>query len=77
MTTNDNQDPESDFPTGIGKPAHRALTAAGYVRLEQLTTVTEAELLKLHGVGPKAIAVLRRALETKSLSFADLGRGHA
>jgi hypothetical protein len=31
---------EPDFPTGIGRPAARALAVAGYTRLEQLTTVT-------------------------------------
>jgi hypothetical protein len=62
--------PESDLPRGIGAPATRAITGAGYWRLEQLTGVSEAELKKLHGVGPKAIDVLRRALEAKGLSFA-------
>jgi hypothetical protein len=58
-----------NFPP-IGKPALRALVGAGYTRLEQLTQVTEAELLKLHGVGPKAVGILRRALEARGLAFA-------
>ena len=62
---------ESDLPSGLGKPALRALEGAGYVRLEQLTGVGEAELGKLHGVGPKALTQLRRALATNGLSFAD------
>lgn len=61
---------ESDFPSGLSAPARRALDGAGYVRLEQLTRVNEAELKKLHGVGPKAINLLRSALEAKGLSFA-------
>jgi hypothetical protein len=65
----------SDFPKGIGKPAKQALDVAGYTRLEQLTQVTEAELLKLHGMGPKAIGVLRVALHERGLSFADAKRG--
>jgi len=60
----------TDFPHGIGQPATRALAAAGYFQLEQLTRVTAAELLKLHGVGPKALEVLRQALHEKGLSFA-------
>lgn len=51
-----------DLPEGIGRPAQRALAAAGYDRLDQLTRVSEAELLKLHGVGPKALGLLRSAL---------------
>ena len=67
-----NHSPESptDFPTGIGQPAHRALIGAGYTRLEELTSVTEVELLKLHGMGPKALGILRSALEARGLSFA-------
>lgn len=59
------------FPAGIGKPASRALEAAGYTSLEQLTQVSEKELLKLHGMGPKALRVLREALAERGLTFAD------
>jgi predicted flap endonuclease-1-like 5' DNA nuclease len=62
--------PDGDFPAGIGSPARRALAAAGYVRLDQLAGVSEAELLKLHGVGPKAVEQLRRALRAQGLDFA-------
>ncbi len=62
--------PEGDFPAGLASPARRALAAAGYVRLEQLAGASEAELLKLHGMGPKAIEQLRRALEARGLDFA-------
>ena len=53
----------------IGTPAQRALTAAGITKLEQLTTVTEAELLQLHGMGPKALRILRETLKERGLSF--------
>ena len=45
---------ESDLPSVLAKPARRALAGAGFVRLEQLTTDSEAEVLRLHGMGPKA-----------------------
>jgi predicted flap endonuclease-1-like 5' DNA nuclease len=57
------------LPPGIGAPAERALTAAGYSRLEQLTHVTEAELGQLHGVGPKALRLLREALASSGRGF--------
>ena len=60
---------DDDLPTAIGAPARRALTAAGITRLPQLTTTTEAELLALHGVGPKAVAVLRQALAERGAAF--------
>lgn len=58
------------FPDQLSQPAQRALTSAGFTRLEELTTVSEAELGKLHGMGPKAIRQLREALAERSLSFA-------
>jgi predicted flap endonuclease-1-like 5' DNA nuclease len=57
------------LPPGIGAPATRALAGAGYTRLEQLTHVTEAELAKLHGVGPKALRLLREALASTGRGF--------
>ncbi|HXD09822.1 MAG TPA: DUF1801 domain-containing protein [Anaerolineales bacterium] len=63
-----------DLPK-IGAPATRALEAAGYTRLEQLTKVSEAELGRLHGMGPKALGILREALRARKLSFAKAGPG--
>ncbi|MGZ3611391.1 MAG: DNA-binding protein [Ktedonobacteraceae bacterium] len=60
----------SDLPAGLSAPAQRALIGAGYVRLEQLTRVSEAELKNLHGLGPRGIDMLRSALEEQGLSFA-------
>lgn len=59
----------SDLPK-IGKVARRELVNAGYIRLRQFTKVSEKELLKIHGVGPKAIHILREALEARGLAFA-------
>ncbi len=56
------------FPK-ISAPATRALEAAGYTNLKQLTKVTEAELAQLHGMGPKALGILREALKAEGLSF--------
>ena len=56
------------FPK-IGAPAMRALEAAGYTNLKQLTKVTEVELAQLHGMGPKALGILRETLKAQGLSF--------
>lgn len=61
---------ESDLPDGLSQPAQRALAGAGYKRLEQLAAVSEDEIKQLHGIGPKAIDLLRTALTAKGLSFA-------
>jgi uncharacterized protein YdhG (YjbR/CyaY superfamily) len=68
--TKSNPEPESDLPK-LAAPARRALDAAGYVRLEQLTSVTESELAKLHGMGPNALGKIRDALEARGLSFVE------
>lgn len=53
----------------LSAPARRALSAAGYTRLEQLAQASEAELEKLHGMGPTAIDALAAALRERGLAF--------
>lgn len=64
------QQPKNAFPAGIPKPALRALANAGYTELEQLAQVREADLQRLHGMGPKAIGLLKEALSARGLGFA-------
>ena len=66
-----NPQQESNLPPGLPRPAQRALTNAGYRRLGQIARVNEAEIERLHGVGPKVLAQLRHALAANGLSFAD------
>jgi hypothetical protein len=56
----------------LSQPAHRALAGAGIHTLAQLARRSEAELLALHGFGPKAITLLKPALKAKGLSFKAL-----
>jgi len=53
----------------LAAPAQRALIAAGFLSLEQLTRHTEAEVAQLHGMGPIALAKLREALKAHGLAF--------
>lgn len=62
--------PASDFPNGLSQPALRALASAGIQQLEELTKFKEAEIKKLHGIGPNALAKLRLAMAARGLSFA-------
>jgi hypothetical protein len=62
--------PSGALPGGLGKPARRALESAGYTCLERLAEASEAELGRLHGVGPKAIRQLREALAAVGRSLA-------
>ncbi|REK88988.1 DNA-binding protein [Streptomyces inhibens] len=59
------------MPPQIGAPARRALERAGYLRLSQLAGASETELRQLHGMGPKALGILRDALAAQGMSFAE------
>lgn len=65
---------ESDLPSELAGPARRALAEAGYTRLEEFTKASEAEVMKLHGMGPKALGMLRDALAAEGRSFAKKER---
>lgn len=56
------------FPK-LAAPAQRALASAGYTHLDRLAEVAEADLAKLHGMGPNALTKIREALTAKGLSF--------
>ena len=60
---------DSEFPRTLGKVATRELAVHGITRFDQLTDVSESELLKIHGVGPKAIGILRAELSARGLDF--------
>ena len=51
----------TDLPR-TGEPATRALELAGFTTLESVAGVPDKELLALHGVGPKAVRIIREAL---------------
>jgi uncharacterized protein YdhG (YjbR/CyaY superfamily) len=57
------------FIEKLSAPATRALRNAGIKSLEQLAKYKAADILKLHGVGPTAIPIMRKALSAKGLSF--------
>ena len=56
--------------SGLAKPARRALAGAGYRSLADLAKTREADLAKLHGMGPNALRLLREKLAARGLSFA-------
>jgi hypothetical protein len=64
-------DLRTEFPPRMGKVARRELALAGYTRFEELTKVRPGELLAIHGVGTKAIDILREELGSRGMSFAD------
>lgn len=59
------------FPCEVSQPALRALLAATITTQEQVAAAGARNILKPHGVGPKAIPMLREALAKRGLAFAD------
>ena len=60
---------EAAFPRGMSGPSLRALHGAGVRSMSDLARWTESDLAALHGMGPKALGILRTALEASGRSF--------
>ena len=60
----------TEFPRTIGKVAARELAARGYTTFDSLTEVSAKELLKIHGVGPKAVRILGEELAAQGKAYA-------
>ncbi len=58
-------EPDDNLPK-IGAPATRALASVGITRLSQVTRERLSELGQLHGVGPKALGILEKALAERA-----------
>jgi hypothetical protein len=65
--------PESGFLSLLSAPARSALEHAGISTLTKLSQYSEREILKLHGMGPKSIPILRQALQDAGMTFAKPG----
>ncbi len=60
---------DSELTRALGKVARRELAAHGFLRYEQLTAVSSRDLLRIHGVGPKAVRLLAAELSARGLGF--------
>ena len=65
----DKQEAGEEFLSVIAAPARRTLENAGIKTPEQLSRKSEIEILKLHGMGPSSIPILRSLLKSRGLSF--------
>jgi hypothetical protein len=61
--------PQTGFLSLLAAPARRALENNGVLTLEELSSHTENEILKLHGMGRTSLPILRKALGEQGLSF--------
>lgn len=68
MSTKDVPAQIGDLPP-IGRPANSALIARGATTLMGVAALGERELLAMHGVGSKAVELLRRALREQGVEL--------
>lgn len=61
--------PEDNFLSLLSAPARRALENEGLITIFLLSEKSEAEILKLHGMGPGSLPKLRNTLKLNGLSF--------
>ena len=54
----DRSTPPHELPA-IGAPARRALSGAGLTTWDAVEAAPDADLLALHGLGPRAVRLLR------------------
>ncbi len=64
-----NTKPGKGFLSLLPAPARRALESEGIKAIKQLSSFSEKEILKLHGIGPASLPTLRKALKAEGVSF--------
>lgn len=72
MTETTSAPDAGDLPASIGAPATRALRDAGLTSLALVAQRPASEIARLHGVGPKAIRILREALVAQGLVWDEV-----
>ena len=62
---------DSEFPRSLGKVATRQLRSHGLTRYDQVAAVSDSDLLARHGVGSKAVRILREELAARGLALLE------
>nr|WP_102273092.1 RNA polymerase alpha subunit C-terminal domain-containing protein [Cytobacillus massiliigabonensis] len=70
-TCNKENKPKSGFLSKLSSPARNALVHNGIDTLHELSNYTEKEILKLHGIGPASLPIMRSSLQEEGLSFKE------
>lgn len=63
--------PESGFLSKLSSPVRNALLHEGIDTVQKLSNQTEKEILKIHGIGPASLPIMRASLEEVGLSFKE------
>lgn len=65
------RNPESEFLSLLSAPARRALEIHGIITIQELSRLSEKDILKMHGIGQASLPILRKALSEKGLYFSE------
>lgn len=63
------KEPSTGFLALLSNPARNALLHYGIDTIQKLSSYTEKEILKIHGIGKASLPTFRKSLEEKGLSF--------
>ncbi len=55
---------------GLAAPARRALVNVGIMSFDDLSEWTRSDVMRLHGIGPNAMAMLTQAMDEAGCTFA-------
>jgi len=61
--------PTGGFLSLFAAPARRALDGAGILTAKDLAHFSEQEIKILHGIGPRAISIIKTEMEKENLTF--------
>lgn len=61
--------PTDGFLSLLPAPARRGLESAGLDTLQKISQWSEADVSKLHGMGPKGLSILKKSLDAEGLAF--------
>lgn len=54
---------------GLAAPARRGLVNANLFKLKDLTKISKAQFLAIHGIGPNAAMKISTAMKSQKISF--------
>jgi len=63
------KEPASGFLARLSNPARNALLHEGIDTIQKLSTYTEKEIMKIHGIGKASLPAFRESLEEEGLTF--------
>lgn len=67
---------KTELPAKLAQPAARALNNQGVYYLDQVSGLSEAELLSLHGIGQNAVKILKQAIKAHQIDLAIKSKKH-